>query len=152
MTTLYNEITINAPVSKIWEALSNVEELEKYDPTVQRSTAISPAKNGIGATRKVSMKDGKNWFEEKVTTWQPNEALVYELTNCSFPIHSLVHSYSFEQAGNQVKVKQVMQYRVRYGIIGKLLDRLMIRKQSDAGIKKFFAGLKVYTEGQPLSP
>jgi hypothetical protein len=32
--------------------------------------------------------------------------------------------------------------------MGKILDALMIRRQSDKGIKKFFAGLKSYAEKQ----
>lgn len=35
MTVLNNEIIIQAPVEKVWEALSNIEALEKYDPAVK---------------------------------------------------------------------------------------------------------------------
>ncbi len=146
MATIHNEITVNAPVEKIWEALTNIELLDKYDPTVKQSTALSENKSGLNAKRKVLMLDGKNWFDEKVTVFKPNEALTYQLTDCSFPIAGLKHSYSFEKVGNQTKVKQVMEYTVKFGLLGKLLDSLMIRKQSDAGIKKFFAGLKSYAE------
>jgi uncharacterized protein YndB with AHSA1/START domain len=146
MTTLHNEIIINAPIEKVWEALSSVEELEKFDPTVKKARALSPAKSGIGAKRKVDMKDGKNWFEEKVIEFKPNEALAYQLTDCTFPIADLKHSYVLEKAGAQVKVKQVMQYSVKFGLLGTLLDRLMIRKQTDSGIKKFFEGLKIHVE------
>jgi hypothetical protein len=31
-------------------------------------------------------------------------------------------------------------------MFGKLLDRLMIRRQSDKGLKQFLAGLKAYAE------
>ena len=146
MATIHNEITVNAPVEKIWEALTNIELLDKYDPTVKKSTALSENKSGLNAKRKVLMLDGKNWFDEKVTVFKPNEALTYQLTDCSFPIAGLKHSYSFEKVGNQTKVKQVMEYTVKFGLLGKLLDSLMIRKQSDTGIKKFFAGLKSYAE------
>ena len=146
MGVIQNEIVISAPIEKIWEALSEIETPDKYDPTVKKSTAISQNTKGIGAKRKVDMKDGKNWFEEHCTVWKPNEELAYELTACSFPVHQLKHSYSFEKAGNQIRVKQVMHYQMKFGIFGKLLDVLMIRKQSDAGIKKFFAGLKSYSE------
>lgn len=146
MATIHNEITVNAPVEKIWEALTNIELLGKYDPTVKKSTALSENKSGLNAKRKVLMLDGKNWFDEKVTVFKPNEALTYQLTDCSFPIAGLKHSYSFEKVGNQTKVKQVMEYTVKFGWLGKLLDSLMIRKQSDTGIKKFFAGLKSYAE------
>lgn len=146
MAVIYNEISIDAPIDKIWEALATVDLLDKYDPTVKKSTPLTANNGGIGAKRKVYMQDGKNWFEEKVTVWVPNEALTYELTACSFPVESLAHSYSFERAGESIRVKQVMTYKVKFGWLGKLMDRLMIKKQSDAGIKKFMAGLKSYAE------
>ncbi len=146
MATIHNEITVNASVEKVWALLADLELLDKYDPTVKRSTLTSVEKMGMGAKRKVLMLDGKNWFDEKVTVFKPNEALTYQLTDCSFPIKGLKHSYSFEKIGNQTKVKQVMEYTVKFGLLGKLLDVMMIRKQSDSGIKKFFAGLKSYVE------
>ena len=146
MATIHNEITVNASIDKVWATLTDLELLDKYDPTVKKSTLLSPEKTGIGAKRKVHMLDGKNWFDEKVTVFKPNEALTYQLTDCSFPIKGLQHSYSFEKIGTQTKVKQVMQYTVKFGFLGKLLDSLMVRKQSDAGIKKFFGGLKSYVE------
>lgn len=146
MATIHNEIIINAPIEKIWTALSNIEELGKYDPTVKKTVTLSHTKSGIGAKRKVDMQDGKNWFEEECTVWKPNEALTYELTACSFPVHNLRHSYSFQTAGDQTRVKQVMVYTVKFGLLGKILDTVMMRKRSDAGIKKFFAGLKSYAE------
>jgi ribosome-associated toxin RatA of RatAB toxin-antitoxin module len=146
MTRLYNEMIIQASIEKIWDALSNIEELEHYDPTVKRSVALSKATSGVGATRKVDMLDGKNWFEEKVTVFKQHEALTFELTACTFPIHGLTHSYTFEKIGHQTKVKQVMEYEVKFGAIGKILDVLMIRKQTEKGIQKFFSGLKSYIE------
>jgi ribosome-associated toxin RatA of RatAB toxin-antitoxin module len=146
MATIHNEITVTASVDKVWTMLTDLELLDKYDPTVKKSTLVSTEKTGIGAKRKVLMLDGKNWFDEKVTVFKPNEALTYQLTDCSFPIKGLQHSYSFEKIGNQTKVKQVMEYTVKFGLLGKFLDAMMIRKQSDTGIKKFFAGLKSYAE------
>jgi ligand-binding SRPBCC domain-containing protein len=146
MATIHNEILIKAPVERIWEVLAKPDLLHKYDPTVRKSVLISNARTNLGASRRVDMLDGKNWFEEKITEYKPNNALTYELTACSFPIHKLKHSYSFQKIGEQTRVVQEMQYSVKFGLFGKLLDALMIRKQSDAGIKKFFAGLKSYVE------
>ena len=146
MAIIKNEITINAPIEKIWNALTDLELLDKYDPTVKKSSLLSDQKTGIDAKRKVHMLDGKNWFDEKITVFEKDSALTYQLTDCSFPIKGLKHSYSFEKIGDQTKVKQTMEYTVKFGLFGKLLDALMIRKQSDAGIKKFFVGLKQFAE------
>jgi len=94
------------------------------------------------------MQDGKNWFEEVITVYNPNKSITYELTACSFPVHRLKHSYSFQELDGQTKVLQTMEYTVKFGILGKLMDLLIIRRQSDAGVKKFFAGLKSYMEKQ----
>ena len=146
MATIHNEITVSVSSDKVWHLLTDLELLDKYDPTVKKSTLLSTEKTGIGAKRKVLMLDGKNWFDEKVIVFKPTEALTYQLTECSFPIKSLTHSYSFEKIGNQTKVKQVMEYTVKFGLLGKMLDAMMIRKQSDRGVKKFLVGLKAYVE------
>jgi ribosome-associated toxin RatA of RatAB toxin-antitoxin module len=146
MATIQNEIRINAPMERIWEALADIGRLDQYDPTVKKCSLVTESRTGLGAKRRVEMLDGKNWFEEKVSIFEPMEALAFELTACSFPIESLTHSYSFEKGRDSVTVRQVMNYDVKFGFFGKILDGLMIKKQSDAGIKKFLSGLKAYTE------
>ncbi len=148
MATIHNEIIIKAPADKIWSVLATPDLLERYDPTVRKSSLISGVKTDRGAKRKVEMQDGKNWFEEVITVCKAGEFLTYELTACSFPVHKLKHSYSFQKLDGQTKVLQVMEYTVKFGILGKIMDQLIIRKQSDTGIKKFFAGLKSYIEKQ----
>ena len=148
MATIHNEIIIEGPIDKIWSVLATPDLLERYDPTVRKSSLISDVKTDRGAKRKVEMQDGKNWFEEVITECNAGESLTYELTACSFPIHNLKHSYSFQKLDGQTKVSQTMEYTVKFGILGKILDRLVIRKQSDTGIKRFFDGLKSYIEKQ----
>lgn len=111
MKTLINEVLIDAPIDKIWESLAITDRLDSYDPTVKKSTATTEIKSGIGAGRKVDMMDGKNWFEEKCTTYEPNQALEYTLTACSFPVHQLQHDYSFEQIDDKVKVTQHITFK-----------------------------------------
>lgn len=147
MARLNNEITINAPIEKVWAALSTSEELEKFDPEVKRSSSTSDAKTGEGAKRKVDMLDGKNWFEETCTVSKINEALTYELTACSFPVKGLKHSYSFETVGKQVKVMQEMNYTMKFGFLGKILGS-MLKTKWNRGINKMLAGLKQFTEQQ----
>lgn len=146
MGKLINEIVINAPIEKIWSILTDLEILDKTDPTVKKATLISDNKTGQGAKRKVVMLDGKNWFDEQITVYKPNEELVYQLTACSFPIKDLKHTYHFHVTGNSTKVQQTMDYKVKYGWFGILMDKMMIGKQFNSGINKFLNGLKSYAE------
>jgi ligand-binding SRPBCC domain-containing protein len=145
MNTLHNEIIINAPIEKIWDALTIVDKLDSYDPTVKKSTATTSHKSGIGAGRKVDMQDGKNWFEETCTVYEPNKALTYTLTACSFPVHKLYHDYNFEKVGDKVRVTQKMNIQMKYGLLGKLMF-VLIKPKWNSGIKEFMNGLKQITE------
>jgi hypothetical protein len=39
-----------------------------------------------------------------------------------------------------------MEYVLKFGVMGKVMDAMMVRKKWDAGIKSFFAGLKQHVE------
>ena len=146
MTRLINTIRVKATREALWGILANMEMLEQYDATVNSSKQVGDLKTGIGAKRRVTMKDGKNWFEEKVTVYEHGNALAYQLTDCSFPINGLKHTYSFEQNGEYTTVIQVMEYEVKFGMFGKLLDTLLVRKQTQSGVAKFMDGLKKKAE------
>lgn len=103
MGKLVNDITINASIDKIWSILTDLELLDKTDPTVKKATLISENKTGLEAKRKVLMQDGKNWFDEKITIFKTNEELAYQLTDCSFPIKALKHTYSFQKLATKPK-------------------------------------------------
>ena len=145
MKTLKNEVLIDAPIDKIWESLAITDKLESFDPTVKKSIATTELKSGIGAGRKVDMLDGKNWFVEECTTYEPNKALEYTLTACSFPVHQLQHGYSFEKIGDKIKVIQRMNIEMKYGPVGKLMFLVLKSKWND-GNRKFLSGLKSASE------
>ena len=92
------------------------------------------------------MTDGKHWFNEQITVYEREATLTFELTSCNFPIKNLNHSYTLATNEGQTTVTQVMTYTPRFGVLGKLMDAVAMRKRSDAGIKKFLAGLKAHVE------
>lgn len=148
MAKLYNQITIDASPEQVWSVLANIEELEKYDPVVARSSAISENKSGIGAMRRCDVRP-KGFFKEKVVQWQPYDALAFELIECTLPVHSSKHSYTLQAENGKTHVSQVMEYKMKMGLVGHLMDLLMVRKKWDAGIKQFFVGLKQHVESKP---
>jgi ligand-binding SRPBCC domain-containing protein len=145
MSTLHNSISIDAPPEMVWQTLANLEALEEYDPGVVRSRLTSSAGTGLGAARRCELEP-KGWFEERVTEWQPGEALTFELSACNLPVAFLRHRYTLVPDGSGTRVTQHMEYRLKYGLLGRALDALVVRRQWDAGIKGFLAGLKARVE------
>jgi len=144
MTTIYNQISINATPEEVWKVLADPALLDRFDPVTKKSQLISEITTGLGAERKCETANG--WFKDKITDWKPYEKLTFTLTGCNQPMKSLTHSYTLKEVGNQTEVRQVMKYTMKLGIFGRLMDNLMGKRESDKQIKKFFKGLKEYVE------
>lgn len=145
MTRLHNEIIINSAPEKVWGVLSNLGLLYRYDPVIRASDVISNTATGVGAERKCELKP-KGWYKERITEWKPNQAITFELYECTLPVKRLKHSYVLKNLGQATHIVQIMEYELKMGIFGKILNALFIRKKWDAGIKQFFSGLKQFTE------
>jgi ribosome-associated toxin RatA of RatAB toxin-antitoxin module len=146
MTTLKNEIIINAPIEKNWKELTLLDRLALYDPGAKESNVLTQNKKGEGAKRRVEMNDGKNWFEETCTVYEENSDLKYELNACSFPVHNLFHRYKFEKLNdNRYKVVQTQSYKMKYGFLGNIMG-IAIKSKWNKGIRDFLQGLKTISE------
>jgi ligand-binding SRPBCC domain-containing protein len=145
MTVLENSIRIEASPEKVWSVLASLDALDQYDPGIKKAEVLTPSREGPGAARRCDLTPG-GWFKEKVADWKPNESLSFELFECTLPVRRLKHSYTLAADGAGTVVRQRMEYELKFGPVGKLMDALMVRKKWDAGIKGFFAGLKQYVE------
>lgn len=145
MTELKNRITIAAPRSAVWQALTDLGALATYDPGVKAASIVGDLTSGLGAQRKCQLRP-KGWFIEEVVAWQPESALAFQLQTCSLPVASLRHDYALTEEAGATGVEQVMTYQMKYGGVGRALDALMMRRQWDRGIKGFLAGLKQHIE------
>jgi ligand-binding SRPBCC domain-containing protein len=150
MTVLESSIRIDATPEKVWSVLASLDALAKYDPGVSKSEIVSPAKEGPGAARRCELTPG-GWFKERVSDWRPNEALSFELYECTLPVQRLRHSYTLVREDGATIVHQRMEYELKYGPLGKLLDAVMVRRKWTAGIRGFLAGLKRHTESNQRS-
>jgi hypothetical protein len=155
MTTLTNQITIAAPRRAVWQALTDLDLLDQYDPGVRSSQLVGEQASGLGAQRRCDLRPA-GWFIERVAVWRPEEALAFELVTCSFPVSSLRHDYTLTQAadhtGARTLVTQVMTYGLKYGPAGKALDVAVMRRQWDRGIKGFLHGLQQHVQAQHAAP
>jgi ligand-binding SRPBCC domain-containing protein len=145
MTVLENSIHIAAPPEKVWAALAALDQLHHIDPGVRKSVVVTAAREGVGAARQCDLAPG-GWFREKVAEWRPGQALAFELFECTLPVRRLGHRYTFTATDGGTLVSQRMEYVLKYGVLGQVLDALMVRRKWDAGIKTFFAGLKRHVE------
>ena len=146
MAIIKNKIIINAPIEKIWFELATLDRLGLYDPGAKISNVLTQNHSGIGAKRRVDMEDGKNWFEEECTVFVENQDLKFELTACSFPVHSLNHRYTFKKLNeNSYEIGQIQSYKMKYGFLGKIMGEAL-KPKWNKGVQSFLKGLKDISE------
>jgi uncharacterized protein YndB with AHSA1/START domain len=148
VTVLETAIEIAAPPDRVWRVLGTLDALERYDPGVTRSQITSDARTGIGATRRCDLKPG-GWFRERVTVWEPACSLGFELVDCTLPVKRLRHDYTLTSMEGGTRVQQRMEYRLKFGPLGSLLDAAIVRRRWRAGVTLFLRGLKQLAERGP---
>lgn len=145
MSKLHNTITINAPPEKVWDVLADLEAVQFYNPVVEHARYISPMKEGVGASRQCEMKpDG--WVKERVVGWEPKEAITMELYESPWPVNFMRWRTSLVPENGGTRVSQNMEYELKFGPLGKLLDLIVMRRKLNKIIEDTFSNLKGYVE------
>ncbi len=81
-----------------------------------------------------------------MTAWEPERTLAFELFECTLPVKRLKHDYVLTSTERGTRVQQRMEYRLKLGPLGLLLDALIVRRRWKRGIEGFLSGLKRLAE------
>jgi uncharacterized membrane protein len=151
MSKLHHETTIDAPVQRVWQVLANLEEVQHYNPLVTQTRYVSSNREGPGATRRCEFKP-KGFSVERVIEWRPDEVLGIELIESSWPLKSSRWWTRLSPEGEKTRVSQDLEYEPKWGVLGKLMDAMMMRRKMDRTIADIFVGLKEFAErGKPVT-
>ncbi|WP_420645125.1 SRPBCC family protein [Candidatus Leptofilum sp.] len=145
MGSFATEITIDAPVTAVWQALGNIGEIYQWNPGVRASHTTSAQTEGMGATRFCDL-GGKNYLDEEVVLWQPNEKLTMRITGTNLPFAEGDIRFTLRPEGEQTVVTVSPLYKLKFGLLGQLLDRLYVRNNYRQGMDALLAGLKQFVE------
>ena len=142
MTVLTISHTINSPVKKAWKAVAeDFGGIYKYHPRVKHSPLISTTKTGIGTARRCEFYD-KSTVDEEVVGWDEEKELRIALTNAAMPLKNISAMFSFKSISDQsCSVDFTMRYTPKFGPLGWVMDRVMIRPMMRKILKQTLQGL-----------
>lgn len=145
MTVLEHEIKVQKPKSEVFSVLSDLESVQKYNPSVVSAKYISPNLQGVGAARQCDLgKDGK--IKERITAFKENEYIEMELYEHKWPIEFMRWNTSFKEEPDGTLVSQKMEYKMKFGVLGSLLDSLVMKKKMNSNLNSIFSAMKTYIE------
>lgn len=146
MTTLSHEIHINAVPEKVWQVLNNLEEVSAYNPTVAHARYTSDSKEGIGAARECELKAGGK-IKERIIAVASGQSVTMELYESEWPVEDMKWTTTIRSENHGTVVTQKTEYRPK-GLIGKILNPIVMKRNMNSTIADVFAELKKYIEAK----
>lgn len=152
MGTLHHEIRISAPIEAVWKAVADLVAVQDWNPMVASARYVSDKREGTGAARRCELKP-KGWVEERVWDWNPPHALGLEVVASEWPIVFMKWRTELQSDGDATLMSQTMDYKVKFGLLGTLMDILIMRRMLNKGISDAFQSLRRHVEtGERRAP
>ena len=150
MATFTKQTRIDASEDKVWDVLADIGSISKWNPGVKHSYLTSDAATGEGATRHCDLQrpGGKRigYLEERAFDWREGEAFRISIDETNLPLKTNVVSFVVRGNGEETVVAVSPEYEVKYGVLGKVMDSLIGRRQFEKGMENLLRGLKHYIE------
>ena len=149
-TTLRHEIEATCPPASVWALLADLEAVQHYNPTVRTAAIKGVRRTGIGAERVCELLP-KGRVVERVTHWEDGRTLGLEVAESDWPIQFMRWVTRLEPKGGGTRISQTLEYALKFGPAGWLLDRLLMRRKLSATLDDVFNRLARRAEAGSLA-
>ncbi len=142
---------VDAPQDKVWGTLADLGSIYKWNPGVTHSHSTSDETQGEGATRHCDLDD-KNYLKERAFDWREGESFKIDVTESTMPLESNIVTFQIAPTGDAApdgagtRVSVTADYKLKFGIIGALMDVLFAKRQMQQAFDDMMAGLKHHIE------
>lgn len=127
MIQVEKTVLIKGNEKKVWDIISYTDGIFNYHPLVKKSPLLSKNQKGVGASRRCEMYDGTS-VVETVLEWNEGESIKFELSEFKLPFESAHATMSIKRVDAQSSnVTIQMTYKMKFGFIGSIMGRFMIK-------------------------
>ncbi len=126
MAKIEKSITINAPVKKIFEYVSNAETTPDWLPGMVEVKDVKRTEEGVGSTYKWFYKMAGMRLEGETTTeeYVPEKKMV---ARSKGGVNSL-WNWDFKPDNNGTKIDLIIDYTVPIPVLGKIAEALVLKQ------------------------
>jgi len=145
MTTIHHEILAACPPERVWALLADLESVQHYNPGVRHAAVEGALRTGVGARRSCELLP-KGRVVERVTHWEDGRAVGLELESHDWPVDFMRWVTRIEPHGGGTRITQSLEYQVKFGPLGWLLDQIVMRRKLTSTLNAVFASLARHAE------
>jgi len=146
MAHFSTQIRINATTEKVWEVLADFGGIYRWNPGVRHSYSTSENSHGRLATRHCELLKGDEFLNEQILEWRDGESFKVDIYETNLPFHRNVVEFSIEADGSGTIVMVAPDYALKYGLLGRLMNQIVVRRKFRKGMEDLLTGLKYHIE------
>lgn len=134
---------INETKGKIWDILSDIGNMQQWMP--QANISISDSTNiGVGTRYSInSVRDNNNY---EIVTWDKNHKLASKIVGEASVLKTFLTEWLLKSSGNSTLVTLTASYEMRFGILGSIIDKLVLRNAIEREYRGALFSLKRFVE------
>jgi uncharacterized protein YndB with AHSA1/START domain len=127
MGVIEKEIRINVPISRVWEAVSDIGGVHKYFPGSYGSTCLTGDKKGIGASRTCDLvpnpddPNAQTQIKEVVVEWVEGKKIAMKAEKNSrgnWPYKKVVSSWTLSEVSGTTNAKYSVDFELNDQLSG----------------------------------
>jgi ligand-binding SRPBCC domain-containing protein len=145
MRILEERVTIAAPPKAVWALLADFGGVADWAPYMRVSKLVGQQATGAGTRRAMRHAWGFR-FEECVTQWHDGKGYAFDVLKAPFPLRDVKEAWAMGAEEGRTVVSTQVRYRVYLGLIGLILDWLLVRFVVRREMRSGLAGLKRHAE------
>ena len=156
MRTVRAELPLDLDRAGAWRRLRDLSSPHLYVPRLTAAAFNGPQREGVGASRRVRM--GRLLvLDETVTAWRAAEGISLRLHRGARgplpPLRQHFFDYGLAEREGRVWLVNRMRYEVGLGVLGAVLDRLLLRRIMARWLRDVTLAQKIHYEtGERVTP
>ncbi len=143
------EISIDAPLERVWDVIADFGSVYRYSPAVTHSYVTSGQRAGVGTTRHCDLVFPGATIEERIIDWHADERYTLEIFDGDRqpPFRTAHAGFEVHRDGPERSVVTAeLAYELKFGPAGALMDRLIVEPKFGPAFGSLLAGLKHHIE------
>lgn len=152
-TVLKSTAIIDRPIQDVWDAVKFPGDIKNFHPLIKHSYMMSDNQTGKGSKRYCQLKP-MGVMEELISDWKEGEMIMTEVVGGKMlPPYSFMKGILNLKPYNQTQTEVcfTFSYKLKFGGLGRMIDKLFVKPQFKSAPGKYVNGLKNYVENDLLN-
>jgi uncharacterized membrane protein len=147
MSQLSTQVQIKTPADKLWKVLADLDFLSQWPADDVSPDPLENDENTATAMYYDPVLFRSN-VEDRAIAWEESHHYAYEVKNIG-PIKFAYNRFALTpvgQVGEETLLTQTLDFQMKFGPAGALMDTLVFRPQFRKQMEQSLAALKGYVE------